>query len=1625
MSKLTRRFAVGGAILAGILLLLVIVSILVVRTAWFRNYVRQKIIAVTEESTGGKVELGSFNFDWTHLQATMSDFVIHGSEPPGSAPLLQARKVDVRLKLFAGLTQVVDLRYLGVDTPAINIMVFPNGTTNIPSPKVAGKADNKTGLETVVDLAIYRFEILNGSLQFAQQKTSFSARGQDLRAGLDYSVATSTYSGNLAINPLFLSTGNNPPVNVKVNLPIKIGKDRIDLTNAKLETAESNVVISATLDHVADPRVSGRVNAHLSLAEMKKAADLPIFPGANGAPSFLDADIVVKSDSKTIQITNAKIQAGQSMLEAEGNLQDATNRSAMQFNGKLALDEIGKLLKLSAQPRGALQLSGTAKLNGADYQVAGNATAENVSFKQGEQTIRNVSLSSALAMDAHQIALNGIRASALGGDFTGSATLVELQRLKVNGQLRNFGIQPLGGAFLAQKIPYDGTISGPLSIDGNLKAKGLTGFSAQARLTITPGTHGVPVAGKLDANYTGANDVISIAPSFVTLPNSRLDLSGSLGNKIQVKFASTNLNDLAPAMAMGSSKPTGPLPVQLQGGTAALAADITGKLSSPRINGHITATRFAVEGRAFDSVTADVEAASTYAKIQNAVLTRKTMQAQADATVSLRNWSAGPREQLTATAKIVDGDLADLMAVAGQKDIPVSGNLNASAQINGTIGNPQGSANLKVLNGTAYEEPFDSLSAQLNLSDQLVTLSAAQFVAGAARIDASGTFSHPRDSFGSGHIQVRAASNDVGLAQFKTLQRKRPGLAGTIKLNADSSIDLLQVKGETQIAVRAVNGNFTARGLRDAKQQLGDITATAQTNGANVTYRVDSNVAGSSSQITGQTSLTDNYPTTADASVRDLNIDKILSIAGQTDLPVKGGNLTATAHVAGTLKDPRADVNFNLVKAVVYDEPIDQLQGKVNYASQRLDVPSLQISTAAGQINLSASLVHPANNFDSGHFEAHLIGDGIQLAGLRNIQKTKPGLDGIIKMNLDAAGDLTNQPGKPRVLLTKLDGNAGATGLQLNKRLYGNLTAVAQTNQNRVTFRLDSDFAKSVIHAEGEAQLGGNYPLTAKATFANLTYTNLAPFLSAEGSGIRPDFEGFLDGQLSVEGPAIQPDNLRGQLQLTRLKLLTTPRGTGGGAKAVALENQGPIVIDLDHSVFQVKNAKIAGPSTTIAVGGSISLKNDAPLHLTVNSNVNLSILQEIQRDIYSEGNVIVQATVGGQFSNPTVNGRIELKNASVNLADSPNGISNASGVILLNGNSASIQNLSGVSGGGKVTLRGYVNFAGGTLRYGVRAQTDHVRSRYAGASIVTTATAALSGTSERSVLSGTVSVEKIAFNPQSDFGSILSSSAKPAETPSAPSGPIAGMQLDVRIRTSPDVRLQTAVAQRLQADADLYLRGTLASPGLTGHVAITQGELIFFGNQYTVNRGTVNFYNQFKIQPILDIDLETQVKGVDVILGVSGPIENMKLSYRSDPPLRFEEIVALLATGKLPTSDPTIAAHQPAPPQQSFAEMGESAILGKAVAAPLANRIQRVFGVSSLTIDPTIASGSALPQARVTLQQQVTSNVTFTYSQDLSQTGSQIIRAEWALTPQLSAVATRDENGFIGLDFFVKRQFR
>lgn len=1634
MNTSQRRRSIALRI-AAVVVALVLVSfaavVFLLRTAWFENYARAKVISTIEDSTGGKAELQAFAFDWTSMRATLTGLVVHGTEPVGAAPLAAVRTMTVDLKLHGFFWRTIDLKALRVDQPQVNVMVFPDGRSNIPTPKTP--STNGTQPKDVVDFLSHRIDIRDGVAQLLDQKMAFTVHGQDLRAHIAYNPQNARYDGEVAINSLTFGSGQGTPVTAKVTLPLVIERDSAQISNARIETPQSVVVFNAKLTNLNAPVITTGMNAHLAIDEARRGLNLSIYGGGT-APQFLDAVLGARLEGDVWQIQNSRVTLGHSYLELAGNMKDA---KGADVHGSVALAEIAALLHLPSDPRGFVNVSGSA--NASSFN--GRAESKDISLLAGDSRVQGFGIDLPIHIDASGIESKGLTLAMFDGQATLDARLETFSRLTINGKLRGLQVQTLSTAFLAKRSGYGGTIGGEFQAQADSKS----GFRAQTHLTIAPNGFGTPVSGQIHADYSSAANTVVLQRSFLALPNTRINFVGKAGAELHVDATSKNLADFAPAIAMFSSSPSpSPSPPSslppsgsspaLKAGSGNLIATVRGPLGAPQIAGNVELTGVTLGQRQFDTLAADFHAASSGASVANGSIAGKSVQARFAGSLGLHDWSPKPRDPLTLTATIDRADLADVLSLAGQSQIPAAGAMSGDVRVSGTYGNPLGAANVAIANGKVYDQPFDRLTAQASLGDRLITLTSAHLAYGASTVDAQGTFAHPADSFETGHIQLRVMSNQVQLAQIPALQKQRSDLTGTAALNATLAGDLRQTK--TGIAFVASNVDGT---LNASTTNYGHLNAVVHTSGTEVASTIDSDFAGSQMHLIARTTLAPEYPTTADASIRNLPVERVMAIVAPERKD--RGTLSATAHVSGTLEDPRGQATFELTKAVLQGEPVDRATGAVNYTHDLVTVSNLQVSTPAGQLAANGTLTHAGFQFTNSKAELHLASQRLDLARVQNAQQREPGLAGVLRLTADVAGSVREDKDGLRFLPTRVDTDGGLTGLQANGRALGDVTFDGKTAGTKLSLNLNSDLGKSTIHGTGQVNLTGNYETVADLTFTNLTYSGAKVLLGPQSAGLS-DFDVLAEGQVHVAGPALgpgdpkigpggfkgDPGGLKGEVRLTRVELLNTRANPGRQpSRTPVLQNQGPIVLTLDHNQLRVTSAHITGRSTDLSASGTIPLSSDQPIELSVQGTADLKAANDVYPDLYSAGTVLLNANIRGSLSSPNVTGTIGLKDASMSFAEISNGLENANGEILLNGSTATIRTLTAESGGGKVVVTGNAAYSDGMLRPNLRVVATHVRGRYSGASVKGSGAFTLTGDSSRSSLAGNLTIEQVAYNKQSDLGSMLSQALGTApvstEDIASTEGFLANCHLQVRIRTAPDARFRTTLAEDIAGSADLSLRGSLASPGMTGRIDISSGTMVFFGHTYTVNRGAIAFYDATRIRPVLDLELVTTANSIQVTVAFSGPVDNLKLSYRSDPPLKFDDITALLTTNKTP-GDATIAAHTPPAPSQSTVEMGESALLGQAIANPAASRLQRVFGVSQFKVDPSFAGGGALPAARVTIQQQVSGAITFTYTSDLSQANSEIVRVEWAINPRFSAVATRDEYGIFGIDFIYKKRF-
>jgi translocation and assembly module TamB len=75
--------------------------------------------------------------------------------------------------------------------------------------------------------------------------------------------------------------------------------------------------------------------------------------------------------------------------------------------------------------------------------------------------------------------------------------------------------------------------------------------------------------------------------------------------------------------------------------------------------------------------------------------------------------------------------------------------------------------------------------------------------------------------------------------------------------------------------------------------------------------------------------------------------------------------------------------------------------------------------------------------------------------------------------------------------------------------------------------------------------------------------------------------------------------------------------------------------------------------------------------------------------------------------------------------------------------------------------------------------------------------------------------------------------------------------------------------------------------------------------------------------------------------------------------------------------------------------------------------------------IDPAFVGTLGNSAARITVQQQLSRQITLTYATNVNQSAEQLIQVQYELNPRMSVVATRDETGVFSIVYKIRKRYR
>ena len=752
-----------------------------------------------------------------------------------------------------------------------------------------------------------------------------------------------------------------------------------------------------------------------------------------------------------------------------------------------------------------------------------------------------------------------------------------------------------------------------------------------------------------------------------------------------------------------------------------------------------------------------------------------------------------------------------------------------------------------------------------------------------------------------------------------------------------------------------------------------------------------------------------------------------LSASGVEVTPyLKDGNgrIKGTADLSGLLQDPKLDGPIEWSDASYQGQALGNVSGRVTYTREQIEVRNGRLSLDRQPVEFFGTYVHEPNDWRNGAFQGSVKGSGMLLEKLSLFHDRFPLWSGRVEIDGRARGRLSDG----QLNLNSLDGRAVVQQGAYEGKSLGALNIHAKTEAGLLNLTASGLLRGAAVTATSQWQLTGLMAGEGKFDLKGAKFDDFQTLVAASTTGQPPGedaspFDLRLEASGTFRGNLRQPAGFQGILKISQVEMIPRQTMSDSARRDFTLRNDGPIEISYDSKGFDLKQARFFAKDTKLTATGLVTMNGPATANVRIVGDANLAILSALKADLLAAGNSSLDLTLRGSLTQPVMAGRMQLRDASFFLRDVPNGLDKINGVIFFDRSRARLENLTAQSGGGTIRLGGFIGF-GGELNYQLQAQAENVRVRYPeGVSTAVNSNLTLAGSAARSLLSGSVTLLRAALNPRTDLGTLIADSSRASTTPTRIENEfLKNMQFDVRVDTALNAQVTTSLTQNVEAEVNLRLRGTPARPVLLGRTSFTQGEISFFGTKYTIDRGEVNFYNQTKIEPVINLDLQTRVRGVVVTINFSGPASKLNLSYRSDPPLQSSEILALLTVGRTPSGSVASGASVQSP---TFLQGASSALLGQAVAAPITGRLQRLFGVSRVRIDPQLTGLENTAQARLTIEQQVSRDITVTFITNLNRTQQQIVSVEWDFSREFSALAIRDENGVFGLDFFYRKRFK
>ncbi|HEX8071919.1 MAG TPA: translocation/assembly module TamB domain-containing protein [Pyrinomonadaceae bacterium] len=1364
----------------------------------------------------------------------------------------------------------------------------------------------------------------------------------------------------------------------------------------------------------------------------------------------IDVEAHARVNQTRAEISDLTLRSPVAESRLQGTLDDwRAGRYQLQVRSTVDLTQVSDIFKTPTPLRGAGEFVGTIKGEGTRYRVEGDVKSD--ALAAGDVRLKGLQVNVTADGDgAEQYNAQGRAVAELltAGSFN-------LNLLQVRGGVMGSGtdFRFVGELRAAAARSGANTIAGLMLADAVAESRDgqLSGSASSASATAVTAS-GVRINGAQarDLRFSGADadnfngSAASVTAGTITAQDTRVNGVTATGITAAGRGGVTNVT--VNGVRVGGGQIAGAQVGSINIAGVRLAIHDGGRVegSTGDINaGTVAFAQGQVKGRADNVRLArpvfTVEPSGRYRASMDLSLgggllgdfqlgAARAAVVATNNEVQLRNFSAdalGGHARGNATINTARGpsrvnadfenlDIGGLLALLTGRAVPVTGATTGTAALTFPGTNAQlasGTLNAQLTGEAGNEDSGRTpVTGTLALTADRGTfqISRADLQAGASQLTATGRFSFGGDS----DLQVRVNSADAGeLQRVVVATGLIPGLEERL---GDYGVALAgqltfdgTVRGRLEDPI--INGRTAVGSLRVNGRDLGALTATIQTD-ANAINIPDGRLAqpdGGSLQFALNVPRAGENNITLDATLDRVDIGNLIGAlpsfgSAQPDDDTAGNVLAANAqaisaagpafgkvHVTGIPGALNGTAELRAGPGVIRNEPFDEIAVRATFAGQTVNLETLNARFRGGALNASGNV-----DLESKRFDLRAQGQNVpldlltDLAGLRAAN-----LAGTADFKATATGDYSD----PRSFQVNLDGTG--RDVTVNGQRAGTLAITGRTEGQRFNLQLTTGILGQPQVITASVDLSKEeLPTIIDTTLTNVDLTQLFATL-VPNADVR--VTGRATGTLHAEGnlygdEGFTADALRGTARFTQLTVQV---------QDVQLSAVDPLVVTFTPNEVTFDRTQFVGPGTNVTFGGTAALAAGGRQNFTVDGDLNLRVLNSLSRNVFLAGAARVGVRVGGSFAQPQITGTAAVNGAtfSVLVEDERLTVSQINGEVRFTADRAQIDSLTGRLGGGTLSVTGGAALAGFSLaQFRLSLHGDQITVPFpqdfrstADADLI------LQGDLQRQLLRGTVNLRRAEYTQDIELADLINRRPETTITEGGGAGFAGVTLLDLSVEGRDALVVRNNIADMVGSVA-LQIRGTADDPVIGGRITATRGTLSFRNDRYELTRAFIDLPPQRDADPLLNIQAESEIKGYQVIVNLTGPLSSPSASVRSEPALPQADVVALITTGSLSGGDTgtsTLA--------QTGLGTATSLLTDAIINAPVQRATDKLFGLNRFEIDPLIAGrGGASPTARLTVGRQINRNLSLTYSTNVTTEQNQVVALEYRVSDRLSFVA-------------------